>query len=83
MKLFKRTPKISVTVSHDGLSVEGADIETAEAFVVFWATNFGKSEDEPAKKPLGFNNDHVSEVESDTMVAHRAAVEDFDDEDDD
>lgn len=80
MSLFKRkveVPKMSVTMSHDGVSIENAPEELAVGLVQFWVQEFGTPE-EPAKRPAGFNANHMTEIEPDTMRLGEA--EDIEDE---
>lgn len=81
MRFFKG--RVSVSITEDGVSVENSNEDFALTMVSFWAQTFNQGKEEPKPKPLGFSNDHVTEVESVTDRLQNGPDEDYDEDDDD
>lgn len=76
----------SVQFTRDAVLVESTSMEFSMAIIEFWEEFHGdKPESKDEKKvPLGFNKDHMSDLESDVdHAAQPDAEEDYDDEDED
>lgn len=80
--MFKRKKKHEVAFGEDGVQVISDDEELIAELVSLWFTMRASEPQKPQQK-IGFDTDHMREVDSDTERVQQPEPVELDDEEDD